>query len=199
MGRNGEMNESIRKKRMEEIEGGALYYFAKYGLAGARISDLAKYLGISQGLLYRYYPSKEALFKTCSQKWISTRDQIFKELVEVKMSAEDKILALTKHVETSMKKNKIFACYFTIFENDSLTSGTKEGSLFFKWSAQPIEMLSKIIEQGQREGTIHKGNSIQLSIGYWELVFAYSHNYIASDSLENFDFNLLNRILLINR
>ena len=176
-----EMNESIRKKRMEEIEGGALYYFAKYGLAGARISDLAKYLGISQGLLYRYYPSKEALFKTCSQKWISTRDQIFKELVEVKMSAEDKILA------------------FTIFENDSLTSGTKEGSLFFKWSAQPIEMLSKIIEQGQREGTIHKGNSIQLSIGYWELVFAYSHNYIASDSLENFDFNLLNRILLINR
>ncbi len=111
MGRNEEMNESIRKKRMEEIEGGALYYFAKYGLAGARISDLAKYLGISQGLLYRYYPSKEALFKTCSQKWISTRDQIFKELVEVKMSAEDKILALTKHVETSMKKNKIFACY----------------------------------------------------------------------------------------
>lgn len=90
---------------MEEIEG-ALYYFAKYGLAGARISDLAKYLGISQGLLYRYYPSKEALFKTCSQKWISTRDQIFKELVEVKMSAEDKILALTKHVETSMKKIK---------------------------------------------------------------------------------------------
>ena len=106
MGRNEEMNESIRKKRMEEIEGGALYYFAKYGLAGARISDLAKYLGISQGLLYRYYPSKEALFKTCSQKWISTRDQIFKELVEVKMSAEDKILALTKHVETSMKKIK---------------------------------------------------------------------------------------------
>lgn len=80
-----------------------------------------------------------------------------------------------------------------------MTSGTKEGTLFFKWSAQPIEMLSKIIEQGQREGTIHKGNSIQLSIGYWELVFAYSHNYIASDSLENFDFNLLNRILLINR
>ncbi len=33
MGRNEEMNESIRKKRMEEIEGGALYYFAKYGLA----------------------------------------------------------------------------------------------------------------------------------------------------------------------
>lgn len=199
MGRNEENNILIRKKRMEEIECGALYYFAKYGLAGARISDLAKYLGISQGLLYRYYPSKEALFKTCSQKWISSRDQTFQELVEKNISAEDKVLILTKHVENSMHKDKMFACYFTIFENDSLTSGTKEGTLFSKWSTAPIQMLACIIEQGQKEGTIHQGNPIQLSIGYWELVFAFSHNYIACDSLENFDFNLLNRLLLKNR
>lgn len=198
MGRNEEQNERIRKQRKEEIENGALYYFAKYGLAGAKISDLAKFLGISQGLLYRYYASKEELFRTCSEKWIEDRDQNFKGLIHAPMCAKDKILFLTRHVEMSMKKDKKFASYFTIFENDSLTSGVGKGSMFSRWSSEPIEMLADIIRQGQEEKTVHEGNPYQLSIGYWELVFAYSHNYISSDTLENYDFNLLNRLLIKN-
>ena len=198
MGRNEEQNELIRKRRMEEIEDGALYYFAKYGLAGAKISDLSKYLGISQGLLYRYYSSKEELFRTCSKKWIESRDQNFKGLVEAPIPAKEKILFLTKHVEESLRKDKKFASYFTIFENDSLTSGVEKGSMFSSWSSEPIEMLASIIMQGQKEESLHEGNPYQLSIGYWELVFAFSHNYISSGTLENYDFNLLNRLLIKN-
>lgn len=198
MGRNEEMNASIRKRRMQEIEEGALYYFAKYGLAGSKISDLSKYLGISQGLLYRYYSSKEELFQVISKKWIENRDNNFQSLVDAPLSGKEKIFLLTKHVETSLKKDIQFASFFTIFENDSLTSGTQEGSLFYSWCSEPCSMLAKIIEQGQKEGDIHQGNSLQMSISYWGLVFAISHNYISSGNLDGYDFNMLNRLLVKN-
>lgn len=196
MGRNETKNLEQRKETMEKIENGALYYFAKYGLAGAKISELSKYLGISQGLLYRYYPSKEELFKTISKKWIEMRDTNFQSLIDSPRSGREKILFLTNYVEMSIKRDLRFASFFTIFENDSLTSGTKEGSLFHSWSSEPTVMLAKIIEQGQKENEVHPGNSIQMAIGYWGLVFAISHNYISSGSLEGYDFNLLNRLLI---
>ena len=198
MGRSEEKNQEQKKETIQKIEDGALYYFAKYGLAGTKISDLSKYLGISQGLLYRYYSSKEELFKTISKKWIEMRDNNMQGLVDAPMKGKEKILFLTNYIETSMKKDKKFASFFTIFENDSLTSGTKEGSLFYIWSNEPVLTLAKIIEQGQKEEDVHQGNSHQMAIGYWGLVFAMSHNYISSDTLEWYDFNMLNRLLIKN-
>lgn len=199
MGRNQELNQMMRKKRMEEIEEGALYYFAKYGLAGAKISDLAKYLGISQGLLYRYYASKEELFKVVSSKWIQNRDTNFQELVDAPISSVEKIKFLTKHVETSIKADKKFASFFTIFENDSLTAGTHPGTKFYDWSQEPTTMLANIIRQGQESHEpIHEGNPYQMAVGYWGFVFAASHNYISTDHLDWYDFTMLNRMLIKN-
>ncbi len=199
MGRNQELNQMMRKKRMEEIEEGALYYFAKYGLAGAKISDLAKYLGISQGLLYRYYASKEELFKVVSSKWIQNRDTNFQGLVDAPISSVEKIKFLTKHVETSIKADKKFASFFTIFENDSLTAGTHPGTKFYDWSQEPTTMLANIIRQGQESHEpIHEGNPYQMAVGYWGFVFAASHNYISTDHLDWYDFTMLNRMLIKN-
>ncbi|MDE7263862.1 MAG: TetR/AcrR family transcriptional regulator [Anaeroplasmataceae bacterium] len=199
MGRNEEVNQILRKKRMEEIEEGALYYFAKYGLRGAKISDLSKYLGISQGLIYRYYASKEELFKVVSSKWIQNRDTNFQGLVEAPISSVEKIKFLTKHVETSIRADKKFAAFFTIFENESLTSGTKEGTMFYDWSNEPITMLATIIRQGQENHEpIHEGDPFQMAVGYWGYVFAVSHNYISTDSLAWYDLNILNRMLIKN-
>ncbi|MCM1130532.1 MAG: TetR/AcrR family transcriptional regulator [Roseburia sp.] len=198
MGRNEEKNLEQRQETINKIELGSLYYFAKYGLAGTKISDLSKYLGISQGLLYRYYSSKEELFKMVSKKWIETRDNNMQGLVDAPMKGKDKILFLTNYVKNSMGKDKKFASFFTIFENDSLISGTKEGTLFHTWSNEPTLTLAKIIEQGQQEGDVHQGNSYQMAISYWGLVFAISHNYIASETVEWCDFNMLNRLLIKN-
>ena len=70
--------------------------------------------------------------------------------------------------------------------------------LFHIWSNEPIVMLAKIIEQGQREGDIHEGDPYKMAISYWGLVFAISHNYISSETLEWYDFNMLNRLLIKN-
>ena len=47
--------------RRQEILKAALDLFCEKGYEGASIADLARRLGISQGLCYRYFPSKRAL------------------------------------------------------------------------------------------------------------------------------------------
>lgn len=48
--------------KREMILEGALEEFAEFGLAGARLSRLAKRAGVSAGLVYSFHESKEALF-----------------------------------------------------------------------------------------------------------------------------------------
>ena len=47
-------------EREQQILSGAIKYFAEFGFEG-KIRNLAKQLGVSQGLIYRYFPSKDAL------------------------------------------------------------------------------------------------------------------------------------------
>ena len=50
----------VPEEREQEILAGAINYFAEYGFEG-QIRGLAKQLDVSQGLIYRYFRSKEAL------------------------------------------------------------------------------------------------------------------------------------------
>jgi AcrR family transcriptional regulator len=49
-----------REDREKQIVAGAISFFAEHGFAG-QTRELAKMLGITQPLLYRYFPSKQAL------------------------------------------------------------------------------------------------------------------------------------------
>ena len=62
MPRSAAANEQIRTQRREEILRVATPVFARKGFAGTRIADLAEASGMSQGLLYRYFASKDEVF-----------------------------------------------------------------------------------------------------------------------------------------
>ncbi len=54
-------NEIIKQKRREQIIRHALESFAKHGYHRTSISEIAKAAGISKGLMYNYFDSKEEL------------------------------------------------------------------------------------------------------------------------------------------
>jgi AcrR family transcriptional regulator len=60
--RTAEAYQQIKDTRREAILGAARRVFARNGLAATRIGDIATEAHISQGLLYHYFPNKEALF-----------------------------------------------------------------------------------------------------------------------------------------
>lgn len=72
--RSEEQFEAIRQQRKKEIMDSALELFADKGYHNTSISSIAKKAGVSKGLMYNYFESKEELL-------ISILDSGFEELL----------------------------------------------------------------------------------------------------------------------
>ncbi len=59
--RTQEQFEEMRESRRQQIMDAALELFAQEGYSHCSISQLAGHAGISKGLMYNYFESKEAL------------------------------------------------------------------------------------------------------------------------------------------
>ena len=68
MSRNKEKNELITKERKEDILRTAIKKFSEKGYQGTSVSDIAKELNISQGIIFWYFETKEKLFRAAFMK-----------------------------------------------------------------------------------------------------------------------------------
>jgi AcrR family transcriptional regulator len=62
-----------KDNRPAEITQAALSAFAENGYAATRVDDVAKRAGVSKGLLYLYFKTKEDLFKAVIRSFVSPR------------------------------------------------------------------------------------------------------------------------------
>jgi AcrR family transcriptional regulator len=61
--RGKKQNEQMRAEALEKIYIAALEVFAEYGYHGATMKRIAQATNLSYGLVYHYFPSKEAVFR----------------------------------------------------------------------------------------------------------------------------------------
>ncbi len=63
MSRNKEKNEIITRERKEDILRIAVKKFSEKGYQGTNVSEIAKELDVSQGMVFWYFETKEKLFR----------------------------------------------------------------------------------------------------------------------------------------
>ena len=62
-----------KEDRPAEITAAAMQAFAEKGYAATRVNDVAKRAGVSKGLLYLYFRTKEDLFKAVIRSFVTPR------------------------------------------------------------------------------------------------------------------------------
>lgn len=77
MPRSPKDNQEIRDARREEILRAATRVFAEKGLAHSKISDIAAAANLSHGLVYHYFDSKDAIFRSIVDQMIAKIDADF--------------------------------------------------------------------------------------------------------------------------
>ena len=95
-----------KEDRPKEITAAAVAAFAENGYAGTRIEEVAQRAGISKGLLYLYFKTKEDLFKSVVRSFVVPRiDALTASISNADVSAEQilrgPILDLLKSVPGS--------------------------------------------------------------------------------------------------
>lgn len=70
-----------KEERREQILDAALRIFAEKGFAGASIRDIAKEVGVTEGLIYHYFESKDQLLNACwkERTWRAHLERILAE------------------------------------------------------------------------------------------------------------------------
>lgn len=62
--RTQEANDALHEERRKTILDTALHVFVENGFNGTRMQEIAKRCALSYGLVYHYFPTKEAIFAT---------------------------------------------------------------------------------------------------------------------------------------
>jgi AcrR family transcriptional regulator len=79
-----------KEDRPQEITEAAFHAFARNGYAATRVEDVAKRAGVSKGLLYLYFKTKEELFKAVIRSVVVRRLDTLIDLVEhTELSSEE--------------------------------------------------------------------------------------------------------------
>lgn len=118
-----------RKEKILEI---GIEEFSSKGYENANINIIAKNAGISIGLMYKYFSTKEDLFITCVQRGMKILDDAIDEI----MRCDDKLLVKAeKLIRTTCMHSKKNANYIKLY--NEITSD--KGSDMVKILAREIE------------------------------------------------------------
>ena len=196
MPKSQERCQEIREETRSKILNDSMLYFAKNGFAGTKISDLAKHIGIGQGTLYIYFKSKEELFHEIFALTNSSKDiKELKILMNLPITAKKKIQKLSDSIMTKLIQDDVYAAKVALntqmmFEQKDFVSAETT------YQSELYKITEKIIEQGQKEGSIVDGLPMKLADYYWGVVYLYALKKLFTTKYEMISDRDLARVLL---
>lgn len=169
MPKTEEQCQQIREDTRNRILKKSSLYFARNGFGDTKIGDLAKHIGIGQGTIYLYFKSKEELFEEI-RKSAENKDEIkrLKTLSKLPLPAKTKIEKISSEMEKKLKNDEEYVVRITILSQLLL----EQEENFYKNDL--YKTLAEIIKQGQKEGSVVKGDALYLSDLYWGTVYIYA-------------------------
>ncbi len=169
--RNEEQNEQIKDERREQLLSAALKVFAAKGFAAAKISDIASRAGLSHGLVYHYFSSKEQIFLALLERALLTSAQSLLMVEQLPLSPVDKVRETAKYILGGIENYADSAYYFLIVMHASIMEGPgkKNGGILGK-SLAAVESMVRILTEGQRSGEIREGNPYEMAMTFFAAI-----------------------------
>jgi TetR/AcrR family transcriptional regulator len=150
--------------------------FAKAGLAGARVDEIAARAGVNKQLVYHYFGDKDALYLAVLE-WVY--EEIRAKERELNLDGLPPEQAIRKLIESSFDH---LAAHpdFIVLLNDENRGGARHvrGSKKLEALHSPlVSLVSKILGEGVRSGAFRKGiNPVHLYISIAGLSYFFFSN-----------------------
>lgn len=135
------------EERKQEIFDVALRLFGEKGYEKTAITDIAKEIGVAQGLCYRYFPSKEVLFDSAIDQYADILVAQFAELAESSdIPLKEFIEKMPATVEDKNTK------YYAVFHGPQNKKFHNQLSL--KTSEKLVPIVEKLLLKAKEKGEI---------------------------------------------
>ena len=142
--------------RPAEITAAAFETFVEKGYAGTRVEEVAKRAGVSKGLLYLYFKTKEELFKAVVKNFVVPKlDDLQTAIASSEMSAEDFLRGPLAAFEQKVTRSPVAKIVRLL-----VAEGPKHPDLLqFYWDnvvSRGIATIQSIIDKGVQSGEFKK-------------------------------------------
>jgi AcrR family transcriptional regulator len=162
MGNRAEQTE----KRRQAILLSSLDLFVYKGYHGTTVRDIAKRSEVSVGLLFHYFPTKQAILEELlkiAQDGLDLTETLMEQSVSPIEFFEQMTAAILQAFKDSTMAAKIF-----MLSNQALTSHwIPEESKAPLSASTSVSETAKLIEKGQMQGSIRPGDPLSLSLVFW--------------------------------
>jgi AcrR family transcriptional regulator len=156
--------EEQKEQRRREILIAGLDLFILKGYEGTKIADIAERVGMSNGLIYRYFSSTEALYEALVVQGLEgTKMPLkmkFDEPLEFFKNFTDLLLQ-------SLKTQPYIPKMFLLMAQAQRSVDTPPHIRQIAMQVNTIEQTVPLIRKGQKNGTIRKGDPLALATAFW--------------------------------
>jgi AcrR family transcriptional regulator len=169
--RSEQANAQVKDDRQKQILASALKVFIHKGFAAAKMSDIATEAGISYGLMYHYFQSKDEIYGELVRDAIDSSRCVIEHATAENGEPIDKVRALVGRIFKSVGEQQLGGYYFVLMM-EAMTSGAYPVLAFEHphGSAKPFDVLVQMIQEGQHKGQIAQGDPAELVTTFFSAV-----------------------------
>lgn len=165
---NETKSEPIQDERKEQIKKAALKVFAERGISGTKMSMIAAEAGISQGLSYRYFESKEEIFIVLVQEAMEAAQAAIASIPKLPGTPTEQIRTLTAQM---LEEDHKYGFLLLQHAQNSEDVPIKAKQILQQYSPQEtIEQLVPLFMKGQQTGEFCSGNPYDLLLLYFSVI-----------------------------
>lgn len=162
--------EEMRIATNEKIKNAGIKLFASKGFADTSVQDIANLAGISTGLLYRHYKSKESLFYALVTQAGTALDEI-KRVFQCDESPSILLNQVTQNILEEIKNDDNFSQYFVLIEQSfKLKDKMPQIQMLIEKNIVLINQTASLIDRGQKLGQFIDGNAYEMAILYFSII-----------------------------
>lgn len=158
------IREEQKQKRYMEILQAGLDLFIRRGYAATKISDIAQSVGMSTGLLFHYFPSKEKLYEQLIEYGIQGPMGIMAQADEEPLRFFQKAAEQVLHyIRSEPFAAKMFVLMSQAYYNEAAPQSVREKLAGFDMYAPTAHLMAL----GQEQGAIREGDPKALAVAFW--------------------------------
>ena len=162
MPRTEEANQRIREEQRAKILDGARKVFARKGLA-ATMADVAAEASVSQGLAYRYFANKEAIFQALFEQIVQTSLAAVPRFLEMPGTQRERLdFLISSAWEGRREHPEFYQLMYQVLSDEATPDNLRE--LIGRQGQAYQDVMRQLIVEGQATGEVAEGDPDQMVI-----------------------------------
>jgi len=162
MPRTEEANQRIREEQRAKILDGARKVFARKGLA-ATMADVAAEASVSQGLAYRYFANKEAIFQALFEQIVQTSLAAVPRFLEMPGTPGERLdFLISSAWEGRREHPEFYQLMYQVLSDEAAPDNLRE--LIDRQGQAYRDVMRQLIVEGQAAGEVAEGDPDQMVI-----------------------------------